>query len=461
MKRKMNNNLKQPQSRQDSASHTAQNRGVESETAFEGTLSPGEQRLRWFFVAWLTLSCVINVIDKNTLAILGPTLKQEFGLSNQYFANLLNAFLFSFAIMYTVGGRIVDKFGEKISMAGFIIWWSISCMLHALARGAVSLGIFRFMLGIGEPGNYPAALRASTSWFSKSERGLPIAIWSSGSSVGHLLAPPLIAFITLYFGWRMAFLIPGSIGLIWVLVWLLVYRLPSRSLEKMGVPVESQVSEEKKPQAPESLLDLLKNRKVRAIVLARLVSDPVWLFYISWTPIYLTERWGYNLKDIGLYAWIPFIFGAIGGVFGGSFSDKMIRRGVPPAQARKRVLFVAGAIAPLGMTIGFAYSSAISLALIAVIAFIVYIWFINTAALATDLFPARMIGSILGLMGTAGTFGAMGLNWLAGYILDHYHSYTPIFFIAGSGHLLATLILYFFLKERASGSDSDQHHTKQ
>jgi ACS family hexuronate transporter-like MFS transporter len=344
-------------------------------------------------------------------------------------------------------------------MACFIIWWSVSCMLHAVVRGAVSLGIFRFMMGFGEPGNYPAALRASTSWFSKSERGLPIAIWSSGSSVGNLLAPPIIAFITLYFGWRMAFLIPGILGLIWALVWLLVYRLPSRPLEGKAATVEFKVSGKKKPQASESLLDILRNRKVRAIVLSRLISDPVWIFYISWTPIYLTERWGYNLKDIGLYVWIPFLFGAIGGVFGGMSSDGLIRRGVPSEKARKRVLFVAGAIAPLGMAIGFAYFSAMALALIAVMAFISYVWFINTAALASDIFPARIVGSVLGLMGTAGTFGAIGLNWLTGYILDHYNSYTPVFFIAGSGHLLASLILFFFLKERVRGSDSGQIKT--
>jgi len=447
VKRKMNNKLKQPQSKKVSTSPTSQTGRVESDSVLEGTLGPGEQRLRWFFVGWLTFSCAINVIDKNTLAILGPTLKEEFGLSNQYFASLLNAFLFSYAIMYTVGGRIVDKFGEKISMAAFITWWSVSCMLHAVARGAVSLGIFRFMLGIGEPGNYPAALRSSSRWFAKHERGLPIAIWSSGSSVGGLLAPPLIAFITLYFGWRMAFIIPGAIGMIWVLVWVLLYRLPARPLGGMDVPAKFSIPRQKKFQASASLLDLLKDGRVRAIVTSRLVSDPVWLFYIGWTPIYLAERWGYNLKDIGLYAWIPFLFGALGGVFGGAFSDRLIRRGMPPAKARKRVLYVAGIVAPIGMTIGFAYSAAISLAVIGIVAFVVYIWFINTAALVTDAFPEHMVGSVLGLMGTAGTLGAIGLNWLAGYILDQYHSYTPIFIIAGSGHLLAALILFFLLKE--------------
>ena len=172
----------------------------------------------------------------------------------------------------------------------------------------------------------------------------------------------------------------------------------------------------------------------------------MWVFYLYWTPKYLTDVWGFNLKEIGLYAWIPFVFGGLGGVFGGAASDWLIRRGL--AQARKRLLYIAGAVAPLGMIIGFAHSPALALALIAIMAFVVYIWYIDTAALISDVFPERIVGSVLGLMGTAGSLGGIGLNWLAGYVLDNFHSYTPIFIIAGSGHLLASLILFFFLREK-------------
>ncbi len=411
------------------------------------SLTPGERRLRWFIVGWITLSTILNLIDRNTLSILAPTLEREFGLTNRDYSNIVSAFLISYTVMYTVGGRFVDRVGEKIGMTACILWWSIATMLHSLARGGLSLGAFRFLLGVGEPGNYPAALRVTTRWFAKAERGLPIAIFSSGSSVGSLLAVPIISFLTLYFGWRAAFFVPGFLGLIWVLVWVLVYRLPSRPLEVTTLPVE--------PRAPlktsgkrESLLDLVKNRNVRAIVLARLVSDPVWVFYLYWTPKYLTDVWGFNLKDIGLYAWIPFVFGGLGGVFGGAASDWLIRRGLAPAQARKRLLYIAGAVAPVGMIIGFAHSPALALALIAIMAFVVYIWYIDTAALISDVFPERIVGSVLGLMGTAGSLGGIGLNWLAGYVLDNFHSYTPIFIVAGSGHLLASLILFFFLREK-------------
>lgn len=411
------------------------------------SLSLGERRLRWFIVAWITLSTILNLIDRNTLSILAPTLEREFGLTNRDYSNIVSAFLISYTVMYTVGGRFVDRVGERIGMTACILWWSIATMLHSLARGGLSLGIFRSLLGVGEPGNYPAALRVTTRWFAKAERGLPIAIFSSGSSVGSLLAVPLISFLTLYFGWQAAFFVPGFLGVIWVLVWVLMYRMPSRPLEVAALASKPQVSSEM-PGKRESLLDLVKDRNVRAIVLARLVSDPVWVFYLYWTPKYLTDVWGFDLKKIGLYAWIPFVFGGLGGVFGGAASDWLIRRGLAPARARKRLLYVAGAVAPVGMIIGFAHSPALALALIAVMAFVVYIWYIDTAALISDVFPERIVGSVLGLMGTAGSLGGIGLNWLAGYVLDNFQSYTPIFIVAGSGHLLASLILFFFLRER-------------
>lgn len=413
-----------------------------------GGLTAAERRLRWFVVGWITLSTMLNLIDRQTLSILAPTLEKEFGLSNRGYSNIVNAFLIAYTVMYTVGGRFVDRVGERIGMTACILWWSFATMLHAAARGAVSLGVFRFLLGVGEPGNYPAALRVTTRWFSKAERGLPIAVFSSGSSLGSLIAPPLISVLTLSFGWRMAFFVPGFVGMIWVLVWSLVYRLPSVPVDAPAMAVEAAAAEQ--PRKRTSLTDLLRDGNVRAIVVARLISDPVWVFYLYWTPKYLAKVWGYDLLDMGRYAWIPFLFGGFGGVFGGAASDWLIRRGMAPAAARKALLYAAGVVAPLGMTIGLARSSAVALALLAVMAFVVYVWFIDTAALISDVFPERVVGSVLGLMGTAGSLGGIGLNWLAGWVLDTYHSYAPLFCVAGSCHLLASVVVAVFLREKRS-----------
>jgi len=419
-------------------------------SAIAPALDEGDRRLRWFIVGWLTLSTVLNLIDRQTLSILAPTLRDEFGLSNRGYANIVNAFLCSYTIMYTVGGVLVDRIGERVGMAVCILWWSVAAMLHALTRGAVSLGIFRFLLGVGEPVNYPAALRATTSWFTKAERGLPIAIYSSGSSAGSLIAAPLVAWLTLHYGWRFAFLATGFLGLVWLAVWLLAYRLPRQEINSVGSRSEWPRGERPGPAQTASprLMDLLKDRNVLAILLARFVTDPVWVFFLFWTPEYLKRDWGFSLKEIGLYAWIPFVFGGLGGVLGGMASDRLIRAGLSPATARRRLLYWAAGLAPIGMLTGLVSSAGTSIALIALMAFVCYIWFINTAALVSDIFPEQVVGSVQGLMGTTGSIGGMVFTWLAGLLLDTFSSYKPVFVIAGSGHLLGALALWSLMRNK-------------
>src|SRR5512142_1245547 len=199
--------------------------------SFAESLTHAERKLRWFLVGWMTLSTILNLVDKNTLAILAPTLSEKFNISQADYARIIMAFQLAYAVMYVVAGRFVDVVGEKVGMTACVVWWSIAEILHAFARGALSFGTVRFFLGIGEPGNYPAALRATARWFSKEERGLPIAIWSSGSSVGSLISVPIIAFLALNFGWRSAFIVPGLVGIVWVIVWTLAYRMPSVAMQ--------------------------------------------------------------------------------------------------------------------------------------------------------------------------------------------------------------------------------------
>ncbi len=422
---------------------------------FSECLRAGERRLRWFLVGWMTLSTMLNLIDKNTLAILAPTLSEKFDLSQTDYARIIMAFQLAYAVMYVVAGRFVDLVGEKVGMTACVLWWSVSAMLHALARGALSFGVCRFLLGIGEPGNYPAALRASARWFSKEERGLPIAIWSSGSSVGSLISYPIIAFLALHLGWRAAFVVPGLVGIVWVTVWTLAYRMPSVSVDGPSIADEAPPEPKEKSAEPHTFLDLLKNKKVLAIVGVRLLNDPIWVFHISWMPKYLTEVWQFDLKKMALFGWIPFLFGGMGGMFGGMASDWLIRRGLTPARARMTCLYVTGAIAPLGMLTGYVGSAGVSIALLAMMAFICYTWFISTAALMSDVFPERVVGSVLGLSAGVGQFGGILMAGLAGYLLqrggaDVRHSYASLFIIAGSAHLVACLILFCFLKDKPS-----------
>lgn len=425
----------------------------------ERGLLPGQglsQRLRWVLIGWITVSTILNYMDRQTLSIVAPFLRDEFKLSNQQYSNIVTAFLISYTVMYTVGGRFVDWIGDRVGMASCIVWWSIATMLHSLAAGAFSLGVYRFVLGIGEPANYPAALKATTNWFGKAERGTPIAVYSSGSAIGAILAPPLIAWLMLRFGWRAAFVIPGALGLIWVVVWLRIYPRVGRRIRPEVPLTDVRGSAELRRQTVRPVLrkssrwiELLRDRNVLALVLARFLADPVWYFYLFWTPEYLKRARGFSLADIGLYGWIPFVAAFAGGMFAGLASDWLIRRGWGAAAARRRLLYISAVFAPLAALTGWVHSAGAAIALIAVIAFICYVWFINTATLVSDLFPESVVGSVQGLIGTAGSGAGALFSLGVGRMLDRY-SYSAVFLVAGSMHLLASLALWSLMRDRES-----------
>jgi ACS family hexuronate transporter-like MFS transporter len=412
-------------------------------------------RMRWVIAGVLTIPTILIVIDQQTLSVLAPVLRDRFNISAQGYSTIVSGFLVSFAIMYTVGGMLVDRVGERIAMAGFIIWFSTCTMLGGLSQGFWSLGISRFLLGIGQPGNFPGALRACTRWFPKSKRGVPIALFSSGGAIGSIIAPPIIVALSLTLGWRAAFFLPGLIGFVWLAVWLAIYRSPQ---EYPGISaVELQLLDVSQDHIAEGeaqrWTSLWKDRNVLALVLARFVSDPVWIFYLFWIPEYLKRERGFSLADIGMYAWIPYVGGAIGGIAGGRASDVLIARGVPAGQARSRVLYISAAVAPFGMLISRVHSSAMAILLISIMAFVCFSWFINTAAIIPDMFSEKVVGSVLGLMGTAGTVGGILFSTLVGFLLTHY-SYTPVFFVAGTMHLFASLILVLLMKSKGTVSPS-------
>jgi MFS transporter, ACS family, hexuronate transporter len=395
--------------------------------------------LRWVLILWITVSTVLNYMDRQTLSILAPLLRDQFHMSTEQYSNVVSAFLLSYTVMYTAGGAFVDAVGERIGMTACIVWWSVVTMLHSLAAGPLSLGALRFLLGIGEPGNYPAALRATTTWFPKKERGLPVAVYSSGSALGALLAPPLIAYITLRLGWRFAFILPGACGLIWVAVWLAIYRKPA----EYGYSVASSPqSDGPKP----SWRSLLRDRNVLGLFFARMIADPVWYFYLFWIPEYLKRERGFSLADIGFYAWIPFVAADLGGLFAGFSSDRLIQHGMPAACARRRVLYGAAALAPVGILTSRAQSNGAAIALIAVAGFICFVWFINTATLVSDVFPESVVGSVQGLIGSAGSAGGVLFNLITGFLVDH-KGYGAVFALAGSMHLVAALILWGLMRD--------------
>ena len=405
---------------------------------------PRYSRLRWWVVGLLFLATVINYVDRQTLSILSTTLRTELHLTDADYANCVSAFLFSYAVMYAVSGRVIDRIGVKTGAALCVVWWSLAAMLTGFARGAGSLAFFRFLLGIGEPGIYPAGMKACGEWFPRKLRGTAIGIFSSGSSIGAILAAPLIVWMTTHFGWRSAFIIPGLVGLIiWLPLWLLVYRSPAEST--ITAEETATLEADRNDGARRSWLALLRERKVWALVLGRVGADPVWYLYLFWLPDYFQRVRHLSLLEIGIYAWIPFLFADFGAIFGGMISDALIRRGWSAARARFAVLSCIAALAPLGALVGLLESTAAAITITCLIAFLCQAWSTNMATMVPDLVPRSETASVMGLLGTAGSIGGMVFAQVLGYSIALF-GYTSAFGMAAVLHPLSLGLLYLFLR---------------
>lgn len=390
-------------------------------------------RRRWWIVALLFLATTINYIDRQTLSVLGPTLRQQLHLSESDYANIVTAFLVPYTIMYSGGGRLIDYLGARVGLALSLGWWSIATMLTGLARSAFSLGAYRALLGIAEPCVFPAGIKTCTDLFAPKQRALPIGIFSSGSAVGAVVAPPLVAWFTLQFGWRTAFLVPGLLGICWLPFWLLAHR------------GEGEAAARHAPAARTPWRELLKRRTVWGLVLARFASDPVWYFYLFWLPDYLQRARHLSLREIAIYGWIPFLFGDFGGISGGAISDWFIRRGVAAANARLWSLLAVACIAPVGAIVGFAPSLASAIAVTCLVAYITQSWSTNTVALASDVVPGEAVGTVTGMMGTAGSLGGALFAQLLGILIAGF-GYRSAFIAAALLHPIAIATLLTFLR---------------
>ena len=400
--------------------------------------------VRWWIVALLFFATVINYVDRQTLSILSTTLRTELNLTDRDYANAVSAFLFSYLIMYTVSGRLIDRFGVRLGVTVCIVWWSIAAALTGLARGATSLAFFRLLLGIGEPGIFPAGVKACGEWFPKERRALATGIFSSGSAVGAIVAAPLIAWLTLTFGWRWAFVIPGVLGLLWLPFWLAIYRHPSRHPAVTAADLAQLDAGESNAPRP-SWREVLRQRPVWGLVLSRLASDPVWYFYLFWLPDYFQRIRHLSLAEIGLYGWIPFLFADLGCIVGGLASDRLIRRGWPAARARFAVLCAVALLAPFGACVGLMENTAAAIAVTCMITFLCQVWSTNIATLSADLTPRNATATVMGLMGTAGSTGGLVFAQLLGFTIATF-GYSSAFGIAAVMHPIALATLFVFLR---------------
>ena len=429
--------------------------------------------LRWWIIGLVFLATVINYIDRQTIAILSTVIRADLHLSTEQYAFINAWFLLAYTISQGLSGKLYDRVGTRKGFSFSIIIWSASAMLTSFARGLQSLSFFRFLLGAGEAGNWPGAAKVSAEWFPIRERALALAIFNSGATVGAVLSPPLIVWLNYAYGWHATFLITGTLGFIWLALWLFFYQTPSRhrwlakdeadyiragqntkdrelgaSLirDEIDAPSVEDIAKSAAPsdsdeEGTSKWSELLRYRQLWAIVLMRFLTDPIWWLFVIWLPEYLQKARGFSLKQVGSFAWLPYLTAGIGSLLGGWASGYLISRGWTVNRARKTVMLVAALLMPAGILAVRAESPMVALALICVVTFSFQVWINNVQVLPSDFFPGNAVASVAGLGGTGAGISSLIFTLTTGWVVDHF-SYTPIFTAAGLFGPLGAIVLF-------------------
>jgi ACS family hexuronate transporter-like MFS transporter len=402
--------------------------------------SPG--RVRWWIVWTLFFSTVINYISRQTFSLLVPVISAQYHLTNTDFGKISAAFQVAYAVTWLLGGIFLDAVGTRLGLALAVVFWSIVNMLTGFATSVFGFASFRFLLGIGEGLNWPGASKTVAEWFPSQERGLAVAIFDSGSSVGGAVAALSIPLIAIRFGWRPAFIVSGLVGFVWLLMWLRVYHLVDRHprvtpAEVAYIRAGQEVPSASPERGPRRWLKLARDRNVWGIVLGRALTDPIWWFYITWLPKYLSDARGFSLQRIALFAWMPFVAADLGNFTGGLVSGYCIRRGVSVVRARTWVCVFSSLPILAGIPAAGMHSVYAAMALICFALWGYASWSTMGLTLPSDLFPHDVVATVTGLSGlAAGLVGAV-FTMAVGILVDRF-SYGPAFLVAGLMPLFAT-----------------------
>ncbi len=405
--------------------------------------------LRWLILGLLFLSTVINYVDRQALSVLLPTLRGELGLSSADYGVITTVFMLAYALAQVPVGMWIDRVGTRIGFSVSIVAWSLAAVLHALARGPWTLGILRGLLGVSEAGNWPAGTKAVACWFPQHRRALAMAVFDSGSALGAVAAPPVVALLALNFGWRAAFVVTGLLGFGWLAAWLVVYYGPENhpwlSAEDRATALqELGLVRAKPPIFGQPLRRIIGTRQLWGLLVTRMVATPVWWFYVFWLPDYLSQGRGFSLKEIGFYGWIPYLTVDLGKMAGGAVSDALLARGHSATLARKSVM-LAGALAMMGgLQVVGATTPAAAIAWVCVATFGFGMWSANMLALHADVFPAETMGSAVGVTLMAASLGGAMFTFAVGQVVDRV-GYAPVFWTVGSLAMIACLALFFWL----------------
>ena len=405
-------------------------------------------KLRWWMISLVTLGTIMNYLARSTLSVAAPTLKGEFGMSTEQYSWVVLAFQASYTVMQTVAGTLLDILGTRLGFFIFAMGWALSNMGHAFATGWPSLAVFRAALGATEAAAIPAGAKVTSEWFPARQRSLATSCFQMGTSVGSILAPPLVAFCILWWGWQSAFLVTGGLSVVWALIWWFGYRAPadhpgvsSQELEELRQDAVANTAEVR----PANRAEILKSRGFWAIAIPRFLAEPAWQTFSFFIPLYLVAVWKLDLREIALWAWMPFLAADFGSLAAGILPNVLMRRGAGMITSRKITMTV-GALCMIGPAcIGLAGSPGLAIALFCVGGFAHQMLNGALITLCADAFDTRAVGTASGMAGSIAWIGGMAFTFLIGQSADQF-GYNPLFVLLGALDIVGAIVLWTLLR---------------
>jgi ACS family hexuronate transporter-like MFS transporter len=411
--------------------------------AAEATARVGN--VRWGICALLFFATTINYVDRSVLGVLAPTLRTEIGWNALEYGRISAAFTLAYAIGFLFAGWFIDRFGVRIGYSLYLIVWSLAAAGHSLAATAFGFGVARFALGLGESGNFPAAIKTVAEWFPRRERAFATGIFNAGSNVGAIVAPLVVPWLTLKWSWRVAFTVTGLSGLVWVLFWWPLYRRPSEHPRLGSNELKHIESDPPEPAQKVSWFELLGHRQAWAFAIGKFLTDSVWWFYLFWFPLFMADQFGFDLGKIGPPLITVYLLADVGSVGGGWLSSRLLKAGWTPNAARKTAMLVCALlILPVTMAprVSGPWAAWTAVLLVGLAAAAHQGFSANIFTITSDMFPKPIIGSVVGFGGFAGAMGGFLMNLGAGWFKQNQGSYVTMFTIAGVAYLVALAAIH-------------------
>ncbi|WP_159021532.1 MFS transporter [Formosa sp. L2A11] len=417
--------------------------------------------LRWFIIGLIFLASVINYIDRSALAVmwgnenLPGSISYDLGLTKIHYGYILNIFMVAYALGQLFSGKLFDKVGTRLGYVISIGVWGLSSFLHSTVRGFIGLAFFRSTLGLSEAGNWPGGVKSNAEWFPIKERAIAQGLFNAGASIGSVIAPPFIAMIFVAYGWRTTFMVVGSFGLMWIIPWFLINKAGPKKHpwitedeQKYILDGQSQADRDaKEDDKGLSLSEILSHKEAWAIVVGRFFLEPIWWLFVGWMPIYLFDIYGFDVKEVGMFAWVPYVGAAIGSIAGGYVSGQIISKTNSIDKGRKITILIGGIIMFLGLvaTVLFGNTPLRFVGIVFVVLFGFQFAIGNVQTLPSDLFNGKNVGSLAGLGGMVGVFSVIIMNFLVPIVAEV--SYTPIFIAIAIFVPLGVGAIYYFAKD--------------